>query len=80
LNNNIALVSIIEEVYAELGEPNCKLINPYQLIKDPSTQEISLNIWPDFTDQRTIMITSDHILTITDPTSEIIEKYFKLIS
>jgi len=78
LNNNISLVSVIEEVYAELGEPNCRLINPYQLIKDPITQSISLKIWPDFTSQRMIMINSEHILTIVDPTCEIIEKDLEL--
>ena len=34
LNNNTYLVSIVEEVYAELGEPNCKLINPYEILKE----------------------------------------------
>ena len=78
LNNNTCLISIVEEVYAELGEPNCKLVNPYELVKDPITQNVSLKVWPDYTTQREIMISSEHILTLVEPSENIIKKYFEL--
>ena len=78
LNNNTYIVSIVEEVYAELGEPNCKLINPYEIKKEEITSEIYLKIWPDHTMQRVIMISSEHILTLVDPSDKIIKKYFDL--
>jgi hypothetical protein len=34
--------------------------------------------WPEITNQTEIMIHSDSILTIVDPTLEIIEKYLEL--
>jgi len=80
LNNNTYLVSIVEEVYAELGEPNCKLLNPFEIVKDNVTSDILLKVWPDHTSQRTIMISSEHILTITEPSEKIIENYFELIN
>jgi hypothetical protein len=80
LNNNTYLVASIEEVYAELGEPNCKLINPCEIVKDNITSNISLKVWPDHTSQRAIMISSEHILTITEPSEKIIENYFELIN
>jgi hypothetical protein len=78
LNNGTYLVSIVEEVYAELGEPNCKLVNPCQIIKEEITSSISLKVWPDHTTQRAIMISSEHILTLVEPSEKIINKYLEL--
>ena len=38
LTNNKVLVSQIDEVGADVGEPDCKLTNPYML-KDDGTME-----------------------------------------
>lgn len=78
LNNNTCLISIVEEVYAEIGDPNCKLINPYEIIKEEITNNISLKVWPDYTTQREIMISSEHILTLVEPSENIIRKYLEL--
>jgi len=67
------IVTEIVEVGSELGEPDCKLINPYKI-----DSEGNLTVWPDMTDQIEIMIHSDSILTIVDPKEEIIEKYLEL--
>jgi hypothetical protein len=67
------IVTEIEEVPSELGEPDCRIINPYQI-----NSEGELTPWPEVTDQREMMIHSDSILTIVDPKEEIIEKYLKL--
>lgn len=80
LKNDVVLISAIAEVYAEIGEPNCKLINPYKLEKNQTTEEYSLETWLDFTLQNEIMINSDSILTITDPKPTILEKYLELTS
>jgi len=73
LKVDTVLVSEIEEVPSELGEPDCKLINPYEV---DDTYE--LQPWPEVTNQKELMIHSDSILTVVDPTPEIIEKYLKL--
>ena len=67
------IVTEIEEVPSELGEPDCRLLNPYQINSDGE-----LFPWPEVTDQRELMIHSDSILTIVDPKPEIVEKYLKL--
>lgn len=67
------IISEIVEVGSELGEPDCKLINPYRI-----DVEGNLTLWPDVTDQREMMIHSDSILTMVDPKPEIIEKYLEL--
>jgi len=73
LKVDTVLVSEIEEVPSELGEPDCKLINPYEVDDDYELQP-----WPEVTNQKELMIHSDSILTVVDPTPEIIEKYLKL--
>ena len=85
LTNNKVLVSEIEEVGAEVGEPDCKLTNPVVLTttEDKITVEegkVVLTIWlQNFTSTNEFMISSDKILTIADPTADILEKYEDLI-
>ena len=67
------LITEIIEVVSELGEPDCKLINPYQFFSDGEMKE-----WPEVTNQRELMIHSDSILTIADPKPEIVEQYLEL--
>lgn len=75
LKNNTILITRIEEVGSELGEPDCKLIQPFELILNPITEEHTLKNWPYFTAQKEIMIHSDSILTIVDPSKEQLDKY-----
>ena len=77
LKVDTVLITEIIEVGSELGEPDCKLINPY-ILKKGIGGDYYLEPWLDFTNQKELMIHSDSILTIADPTPEIIEKYFKL--
>ena len=77
LKNNIALVTEIVEVGSELGEPDCKLINPYFLKREISN-DYYLETWLDFTDQNEFMIHSDSILTIVDPNKQVLIKYLEL--
>jgi hypothetical protein len=77
LKVDTVLITEIVEVGSELGEPDCKLINPYVLKKGIS-DDYYLETWLDFTDQNELMIHSDSILTIADPTAQIIEKYLEL--
>ena len=67
------LVTEIIEVGSELGEPDCKLINPYEFFSVDDMKP-----WPEITNQTELMIHSDSILTIVDPTPEIIKKYLEL--
>ena len=67
------IITEIEEVSSELGEPDCRLLNPFRIDK-----EGNLTSWPEVTDQKELMIHSDSILTIVDPKKEIVEKYLEL--
>ena len=68
------LISEVVEMDAELGDPNCKLINPYLFnsIDD-------MKPWKsDITNQTEFMIRSENILTIADPNVTILDKYTEL--
>jgi len=81
LTNNQILISQIEEVSSELGEPDCKLIKPF-LIKEgliEGTQKVLESFLSGYTKQNIFMITSDKIITLADPTPTLLEKYQDLI-
>lgn len=69
------LISAIEEVGSELGEPDCKLTKPF-LICEGNMLEPWLS---DVTSNDTFMISSDKILTLIDPRPTLLEKYETLI-
>lgn len=71
LKNNQVVVSEVVEVIGELGEPDCKLINPCLL--DQSTLEVSP--WIKFSDQSEIMIRSEDVLTFVDPNKQVLTNY-----
>lgn len=73
INVDVVLIAEIVEIDAELGDPNCKLIKPYRFygIND-------MRSWPEVTNQTELMIRSEEILTIADPTPEIVQKYLEL--
>ena len=70
------LISEVVEMDAELGDPNCKLINPYLFnsidYMKPCKSEI--------TNQTEFMIRSEDILTIADPTGTVMDRYTELTS
>jgi hypothetical protein len=72
------LITQIEEVPSELGEPDCKLIKPF-LIKTNGELAPTLESWlSDYTLTETFMMHSDKILTITEPKPTLLEKYKNL--
>lgn len=74
LECGVILITQIEQVISELGEPDCKLINPY--ICDSSGE---LSKWLSrLTNDDIVMISSDKILTIVDPSKELLSKYLSI--
>jgi len=75
LMSDLILVSQIEEVGVEIGEPDCKLIEPFVYNSDETLTPWLLN----HSNDNTFMISSDKILTIAEPKPTILEKYQNLI-
>ena len=76
LTNKQILISQIEEVAPlDIGDPNCKLIEPFILGENDT-----LSPWLiDVTNDNEFMMCSDKILTLVEAKPTLLEKYQDLI-
>ena len=75
LVNQQRLISQIEEIGADIGQPDCKLTEPF-IIGDDNT----LSPWlVESTNQSIFMLSSDKILSLVDPKPTLLEKYQDLL-
>ena len=75
LVNQQQLISQIEEIGADIGQPDCKLTEPF-IVGDNNT----LSPWlVESTNQSIFMLSSDKILTLVDPKPTLLEKYQDLL-
>tara|TARA_A100001201_G_scaffold2342_2_gene5818 strand:- start:5251 stop:5463 length:213 start_codon:yes stop_codon:yes gene_type:complete len=65
----------IEESGGDIGEPDCKLTEPFVVNSDLTLSPWLVNI----TNQNTFMVHSDKILTITEPSGTLLDKYSDLV-
>ena len=75
MQNNLILLTQIEESGGDIGEPDCKLTEPFVVNSDLTLSPWLVNI----TNQNTFMVHSDKILTITEPNSKLRKKYEELL-
>ena len=76
LTNQQILVSQLEEVAPlDIGDPNCKMIEPFLLNEDDTLSPCLIGV----TNENEFMICSDKILTLVDPKPTLLEKYQDLI-
>ena len=74
LLNKQTLISEIEEVGADIGQPDCKLVNPMVICEGNTLTPWLL----EQTQQDVFMISSDKIITLADPMPTLLEKYIDL--
>jgi len=71
----LILISEIQEVLADIGQPDCRLINPYLILENGEMVP-----WmSEYTEETEVMLSSDKILTLLEPKSNILDKYNDLI-
>jgi hypothetical protein len=75
LLTGIVLIAKIEEIDAELGDPNC-LISDVCVINSDGT----ISLWLNFTEDTELMIRSENILTLVDPNKDTLKLYLETIS
>ena len=79
LTNHQYLISEIEEVgSADIGEPDCKLVNPF-VINTESGQTVLEPFLTSVTRDTEFMMGYDKILTLAEPAPTILEKYLDLL-
>ncbi len=74
LVNEIILIAEIDEVLADIGQPDCKLINPCIVVDGKLSRWMS-NLTPN----REMFMSSDKILTLVDPTLKLRNAYLDII-
>ena len=74
LVNQMILIAEIDEVLADIGQPDCKLINPCVVIDGKLSKWMS-----DLTPNKEMFMSSDKILTLVDPTKKLLDEYSKII-
>ncbi len=74
LTNNLRLVSQIDEVLADIGQPDCKLINPCVIDKDGKLTKWMSNL----TDNTEMFMSSEKILTLVDPNQKLLDDYLNI--
>ena len=72
LKNGLTLIARLEEIGSEMGEPDCKVTDPFEIKGE------YLEHWPSFSMQREMIIHSDSILTILEPDAHHLDKYQSL--
>lgn len=79
LKNDVVLISEIEEVGADIGEPDCLLKNPYQILgkheTDAPLEERFVKWMNAYTDSGKFMLRSDDVLTFMEPNSKLVDHY-----
>ena len=71
LTTGLTLIATLEELSSELGEPDCKLFEPYVVTPEGTVEPWLLNV----TNQSEVVISSDKILTLVDPKTPLLAKY-----
>ena len=73
LKTGQTLVSLSEELEYE---PKCHLIEPHEVT---GKTKITLTPWPHHTDEKNILLHSDSLLTVVEPTLTLANQYLKKI-
>ena len=74
LTNQMTLIAEIDEVLADIGQPDCKLINPCVIVDGKLTRWLS-----DLTINKEMFMSSDKILTLVDPTPKLLNDYIQFV-
>tara|TARA_B100001996_G_scaffold260648_1_gene202941 strand:+ start:616 stop:846 length:231 start_codon:yes stop_codon:yes gene_type:complete len=75
----LILIAQIDEVLADIGQPDCKLIDPC-VIHGSSEEEHILTKWmSDLTPNTEMFMSSDKILTLVDPNLKLVNSYYETI-
>ena len=79
LTNNLILIAQIDEVLADIGQPDCKLINPCVIHGGTNKEHILTKWMSDLTPNTEMFMSSDKILTLVDPNLRLVNSYYETI-
>ena len=77
MNHHLVIAEIDEVAAADIGQPDCKVTKPF-LINTESGQTVLEPFLGSVTRDEALMMGSDKILTLVEPTPTLLEKYLNL--
>ena len=83
LRDDKVLIGEVQEMFGEIGEPDCKVINPYRIVLGINTDTDArerIEPWLTFTNQTEILIRSADVLTFVEPNGKLIDEYLAAIA
>ena len=83
MRDDKVLIGEVQELFGEIGEPDCKVIKPYRIILDINTDSETkeyIEPWLTFTNQDEILIRSADVLTFVEPNGILIDEYLVAIA
>ena len=83
LRDDKVLIGEVQELFGEIGEPDCKIINPYRIVLGINTDTNAterIEPWLTFTNQTEILIRSSDVLTFVEPNGKLIDEYLAAIA
>ena len=75
LLTGLNLIAKVEEIQAEIGDPNCQISDVCNINSDGT-----ISPWLDFTEDTELMIRSENILTLVEPNKNTLNLYLQAIS
>tara|TARA_B100000131_G_C17709148_1_gene448058 strand:- start:52 stop:297 length:246 start_codon:yes stop_codon:yes gene_type:complete len=75
LLTGLNLIAKVEEIQAEIGDPNCQISDVCVINSDGT-----ISPWLDFTEDTELMIRSENILTLVEPNKNTLNLYLQAIS
>ncbi len=75
MTESLILLTQIEETGGDIGEPDCKLTEPFVIGENNTLSPWLVGV----SNQNTFMIHSDKILTIVEPSGTLVDKYTELV-
>jgi hypothetical protein len=75
LLNGSILIAKVEEITAELGDPDCQISDVCLFNSDGTVTP-----WLSFTDQTELLVRSENILTLVEPNKDILKLYLETIT
>ena len=83
LRDDKVLIGEVQELFGEIGEPDCKVINPYRIVLGINTDTDArerIEPWLTFTNQTEILIRSADVLTFVEPNGKLVDEYLAAIA
>ena len=80
LLDGLMIIATLQEVGADIGEPDCLLKEPFQVILGPEGETVVKPWLCEYTTQNEMKVHSSNITTIVEPNSKVLRAYLSCLN